>query len=371
MTNVYVINPHSLDIVGIIDNYESIIWRPSYSNIGDFEIYIAATSHSISLLQKNYYVVRDVDISESGTVYKNVMIIKNIKLNTDVENGDYLTVTGYELKSILNQRIVWSQFDKTNMHVDLFLHELVAVEACEPVNEARKIPRLSLDDLELFPEKIQKQITYDKLGQAVIDVCNTYNLGWEIYIDKAASNYEWFDGLLLFRVYKGVDRSYNQTERPYVVFSDDFENLYNTEYQLNTESYANVTLIGGEGEGFERVMATVGEAGGLERYEVFTDAKDINSSIENDEGETESLDYDNYVKLLQEKGKENLAALGYTESFTGEIISDITFKYKQDFYLGDIVTVINKYGISQNIRVTSAIESEDKDGTKLVPQFNI
>ena len=367
MTNVYVINPHSLDIVGIIDNYESIIWRPSYSNIGDFEIYIAATSHSISLLQKNYYVVRDVDISESGTVYKNVMIIKNIKLNTDVENGDYLTVTGYELKSILNQRIVWSQFDKTNMHVDLFLHELVAVEACEPVNEARKIPRLSLDDLELFPEKIQKQITYDKLGQAVIDVCNTYNLGWEIYIDKAASNYEWFDGLLLFRVYKGVDRSYNQTERPYVVFSDDFENLHNTTYELNTENYANVTLVAGEGEGWERIRTTVGEASGLNRYEVFTDAKDISSNA----GSENEILYDDYVIMLQEKGRENLATASYTEGFSGEVLSDVTFKYGVDFFMGDIVTVINKYGISRNVRVLSAIESEDENGTKLVPQFNI
>lgn len=371
MTDIYVINPHSLNIVGVIDNYESVIWRPSYSDIGDFEVYIPATSHAIGLLQKNNYLVRSSDISSDGTIYRNVMIIKNIKLTTDVENGDYLTVTGRELKSILNQRIVWSQFDKTNENVDLFLHELVAVEGCEPVDEARKIPRLSLDVLELFPERIQKQITYDKLGQAVVDVCTTYNLGWEIYINKAATNYEWDDGLLLFRVYKGVDRSYDQVDNPFVVFSDDFENLYNTEYQLSTENYANVTLIGGKGEGWERIRTTVGEASGLNRYEVFTDAKDINSNKENDAGESEEMSQDEYIELLREKGRETLSSLGYTESFTGEVVSDVTFKYKRDFDLGDVVTVINKYGIAQNVRVTSAIESEDENGAKLVPQFNI
>ena len=51
--------------------------------------------------------------------------------------------------------------------------------------------------------------------------------------------------------------------------------------------------------------------------------------------------------------------------------SDIAFKYGEDFNLGDVVTVINKYGIQKNVRVLSAIESEDESGTKLLPQFNI
>ena len=72
-----------------------------------------------------------------------------------------------------------------------------------------------------------------------------------------------------------------------------------------------------------------------------------------------------------ERGRENLAALSYTEGFSGEVLSDVAFKYGEDFFLGDVVTVINKYGIEKNVRVLSAIESEDENGTKLLPQFNI
>ena len=49
----------------------------------------------------------------------------------------------------------------------------------------------------------------------------------------------------------------------------------------------------------------------------------------------------------------------------------MAFKYGTDFFIGDIVTVIDKYGIQKNVRVLSAIESEDESGTKLLPQFNI
>jgi hypothetical protein len=66
-----------------------------------------------------------------------------------------------------------------------------------------------------------------------------------------------------------------------------------------------------------------------------------------------------------------LASLAITEGFTGEVLSDAAFKYEADFFLGDTVTVINKYGLTKNVRVLSAIESEDEAGTTLVPQFNI
>ena len=97
-------------MAGIIEEYVSAIWRPSYYDIGDFELYLSASASAIDLLRKNRYVVRSQDVSEVDGVktYKKVMIIKNIALSTDVEEGDYLTVTGKELKYLFNQRIVWS-----------------------------------------------------------------------------------------------------------------------------------------------------------------------------------------------------------------------------------------------------------------------
>ena len=93
MVDIYVLDK-SFKLLGVIDEYVSIIWRPAYYDVGDFEIYLGANDKAIQLLQKNNYVVRSTDITvdESGNVtYKKVMVIKNINVVTDVENGDFLT----------------------------------------------------------------------------------------------------------------------------------------------------------------------------------------------------------------------------------------------------------------------------------------
>lgn len=374
MNSVYVLDK-SFNLLGVIDEYVSIIWRPSFSEIGDFEIYLGATDKAIQLLQENYYVVRSNDISvdtEGNTTYKKVMIIKNIQLVTDVENGDFLTVTGRELKYLLHQRIIWTQ---TNLYgnTEDGIRKLVTENAISPKDNKRAIPNLVLGDkysAELktltagtvtinLTDTIEKQITGDYLDQAIVDICTVYNYGWDIHI---------FNNQLVFSVYAGVDRSYNQTAHPYVVFSDDFENLYNTDYQLSTEGFANTSLIGGEGEGLDRIYTTIGnENTGLDRFETFSDVRDVSQN----KGNEDEIPLATYLNLLAERGRENLASLAYTEGFSGELLSDVAFKYGEDFNLGDIVSVINKYGISRNVRVLSAIESEDESGTKLVPQFNI
>lgn len=359
MNEIYVLN-QDFTIEGIIDEYVSVIWRPAYTEIGDFEIYLGASDKAIALLQKDRYVVRSSDISVSNGVvtYKKVMVIKNLELITDVERGDFLNVTGRELKFLLHQRIVWSQTTLTG-NAEGAIRQLITENAVAPADANRVIPSLILGESAGLTDTIDKQVTGVALDEAIMDICTAYNYGWDMFI---SNNH------LTAVVYQGLDRSYEQSERPYVVFSDEFENLYNTEYQLATEEYANTTLIGGEGEGLARIFTTVGaENSGLARYETFTDARDISRNTDTDE----VISTDAYLMLLKERGAENLASLSITEGFSGEVLSDVAFKYGEDFNLGDVVSVINKYGIRKNVRVLSAIESEDENGTKLVPQFNI
>lgn len=290
--------------------------------------------------------------------YKNVMIIKNIQLLTDVETGDFLSVTGRQLKYLLHQRIVWQQTILRG-NTEEALRRLVDENGINPINKNRVIPNLVLGELAGLTDTIEKQVTGDYLDRAITDICLSYNYGWDLYI---------CNNQLVFKVYKGCDRSYDQTERPYVVFSDTFENLYNTEYVMNSEEYANTTLIGGEGEGRDRLYSMVGnENTGLDRYETFTDA----DSISRNEGGDDEISLEEYYLLLDQKGYENLSTLNYTEAFTGEILSNVTFIFGEDFDLGDTVTVINNYGMTRTVRVVGLTESQDEAGNKLLPQFNI
>lgn len=359
VVNVY---DMAFNLIGVVDSYISLIWRPAYYDVGDFELYLSVTDKEVELLSENRLLVRDSDISldEDGkATYKNVMIIKNIDIITDTEKGDYLNVTGRELKYMLHQRIVWSQTNLTDT-AEAAIRQLVTENAVSPTDSRRSIPRLVLGAAAGLTETIEKQITGQYLDEAIKEICTSNNYGWEIY---------GYNGNFVFIEYKGLDRSYGQSERPYVVFSETFENLYNTEYQKQTEAYANTTLIGGEGEGSERKYATVGaDNTGLNRYEVFTDAKSVSSKADNT-----TISAADYTKMLEEKGKENLAKLGITEGFSGEVLSasGSNYVYGEDFFIGDTVTVISRYGFTKNVMVLSAIESEDEHGIKLVPQFNI
>lgn len=360
MQEVYVMG-QDLSTLGLVDEYVSMIWKPSYSEVGDFEIYLAVEKEKIDLLRKNRYLVRKTDITvddDGNTTYKKVMIIKGIEVITDTETGNFLKVTGRELKYILHSRIVWRQTTLTGTAEEA-IRKLIKENAIEPTDSKRKIPTLVLEDVAGLKDSIEKQVTGEHLDEVVTEICSTYGYGWEVYIKNET---------MITRVYKGVNRSYEQSENPYVVFSDEFENLYNTEYQESVEKYANTTLIGGEGEGTERTFATVGEENsGLDRYEVFTDARDVSSNS----GSDDEIPAEQYNLMLQERGKENLSEYAITEGFRGEVISDDRFKYGIDFDLGDTVTVKNEYGIQRNTTVVSAIEYDDETGEKLLPQFNM
>lgn len=358
--NVYILD-RSFNKVGVIDDYTSLIWRPAYYSVGDFELYLRASSLAVALLQKNYYLVRekDMEVDESGnTTYKNVMIIKNFHLSTDAEEGDFLTYTGRELKFIFHQRIIWKQTN-LNSKVEYALRRLVNENAIAPTDSKRIIPALTLGAESGLTASIRKQVTGAYLDECIEEICATYGYGWTVYVEN---------GAMVFSVYQGADRSYNQNSKPYVIFSDNFGNLLNSEYSLNSENYANTALIGGEGEGTARIYTTIGsENVGLDRYEAFTDARDVSQN----KGTEDEITLEEYLQLLFERGAEILASSVITEGFSGEVISDLTFKYGVDFFLGDTVTVMNSYGISKNVMVLSAIESVDVTGTKLIPQFNI
>ena len=171
----------TLQRVGVVDSFSSIIWRPAYYDIGDFELYLDATKAAIDLLKPGRYLVRDVDVSVIGetTIYRKVMMIQGIDIITDEEDGDHISVTGKELKSILHQRIVWQQTTLTGTAED-GIYQLVTENAISPADPARVIPLLTIGAARGFSDSIDKQITGDYLDEAIKEICETYGYGWDI-----------------------------------------------------------------------------------------------------------------------------------------------------------------------------------------------
>lgn len=342
--DVYVLDS-SYQVVSLIDDYKSLIWTKRYFEFGDCELYIKASLDALGVLKKGWFLTRNDDDM--------ICRITSVELDTDAEDGNYLIVKGYDCRRILAQRIIWNQ---TNFRgtVENYIRKLVTDNIISPSVDARKITNFKLGTASGFTDTIDEQATYDALDEKVIDLCKTYGYGSRVTLDD--------DGNFVFTLYQGVDRSYGQETNDYVVFSPDFDNIVSSKYLTDSTDIRNVALIAGEGEGVERKRVTYGTASGLDRYELYVDARDVSSKT----GDDATV---NYNEALKARGIENLSRYGITIWFEGEVEPNYSYKYKQDYQLGDIVQVANEYGIEASARITEVIESFDQDGYTVVPTF--
>lgn len=331
--------------IALIDDYKSLIWAKRYSKFGDCELYVRACTEYSEILQKGHYLVRNND--------NMVCRIETIELDTSTEEGDYHIATGIDCRNILNQRVVWDQTNYSGT-VENYIRKLVTDNVINPSLTSRRIDRFVLGDVAGLTDRITEQVTYAPLGDKIMELCTAYNYGTRVRMDD--------DNQLVFEVYKGINRSYNQDVNDHVVFSPEFDNVISSKYITDNSNIKNVAVVAGEGEGVNRRRVTYGTSSGLDRYELYVDARDVSSQVE--EGET--IDYD---AMLTARGIEALAEYGTTISFEGEVEPNYSYKYGSDYDLGDIVQVINVYGISASARITEVIETFNEDGYSVIPTF--
>lgn len=342
----------SLDAIAIVDDYESVIWTDRYQEYGDFEIYTPVTPDVLAVFKQDFYLQsRDSE---------HVMIVEKLLIKTDVELGNHITITGRSLESILMRRIVWKQRSISG-NLQNGIRTLLEENVISPKDGDRKIDNFIFEestDKRITSLTINTQYTGDELYEVIMKLCKEHNIGFKVTLNDNKQ--------FVFKLYMGIDRSYEQTENPYVIFSPNFENIVNSNYIESKSALKNVTLVGGEGEGSERRYTTVGSAKGLDRRELFTDARDISSRTEDDQELTEQ----EYTAKLQQRGREKLDENLDITSFEGEIEATMMFRYGEDFFDGDIVQIANEYGHETKARIIEMTTSENERGTSVYPTFS-
>lgn len=348
---LFVLNA-DFESIAVIDTYESMIWTDRYNAYGDFEIYFAMDENLLEYIKEDYYLwLKDSEHS---------MIIEDIKIDADTEEGNRLIVTGRSLESILERRIIWGQrIFSGNLQnaIQIMLNENII----SPSVADRKIANFIFvpsTDSKITSLTIDNQYTGDDLYTVIKGLCEENNIGFKIVLTD--------DNQFAFSLYAGADRSYDQTENTTYGFSPNFENINNSNYFSSKAGYRNVTLVAGEGEGegASRKTTVVGSASGLDRRELFTDARDISSDTEDG-----TLSDAEYIAQLRTKGLKNLADHMITTAFEGEVEVTRLFKYGEDFFIGDIVQIANEYGNENSAYISELIISNSDEGLSIYPTF--
>ena len=248
--NVY---DRDLNFLGVIDSYSSLRWRRKYFEAGEFELSINPTTNNYRLLGADNIIVRS-DLTENDEFG----IIDSWKFK---ENKNKVTIIVYGRFGLflLNRRIIKERINYSGSYIGGFKKLLSSM---------RPFDKLDISDNDIVSEKI------------VLDLKN--------------KRYKYVN-------YIGKDRTEVQKENTRYEFSEDKSNLDNTEYTYSRKSMVTDVLVGGIGEGTNRILKTVtnvtSNTHSFDIREMFLDARN-----ESNEG----ISIDDYSAILENLGREKL-----------------------------------------------------------------
>lgn len=337
--------------VAIIDSYNSLIWTERFQTAGGFELSLPPTRSNFETLTLDRYLA----LPDSSYV----MLIEEVELITDSESGDELIVRGRTADAAFDRRIVWSE-TILNTGLQHAFRRVLSENALHPVDPNRRLP---LYEYSATTDTSITSLNVDTVlhGETVFSVLETFchygDIGYRVNLEL---------GKLALRLFSGADRSFNQTANPYVVFSPEYENLTASNFLQTNKTLLTTVLVAGEGEGAARKTRSVSTPNnvGMGRREAWIEASDISSNVE-----TGALSDADYQTLLEQRGWEALGANTSTTLFDGQNGRNNTFKYGRDFFIGDIVQLVNGYGLGSASRVVEYIRSFSPEGVYEYPTF--
>lgn len=370
----------------VIDDYISLIWTERYFKCGDFQLLMGVNKGTLELnkfLTSRLRVGKDCYVRHAGTDV--TMIVETSEINSDPDEGATLKIEGRSLEAILERRVIWYTTVLEGGFQNGVL-KLLDQNIINPILPERTISNFRFEQVEddIFEEEMNQQITGENLYEFMVEICESRGFGFTIYLDD--------DYNFVFRLLHGVDRSYEQTDNPYVIFSPKYDNMLDSDYVESTVGMCTVALVAGESteetnsddilEDSESDLTRKREVvanpkyeswnTGLSRRELYVDARDIQSEYYDvDTQDMTQIDPVEYSEQLKSRGLDKLADRKYTKAFTSEIEAVNSFLYGKDFFIGDIVQAENEYGMTNRVRVSELIRSEDDTGHKLYPTFTI
>lgn len=330
----------NLNFQGLIENQTSLVWHRKYFEVGKFELHAPVTDSNLALLKMgNILSYRG---AKEGGVIEHMIITDKYKGGGRERE---IECRGRFLESYMDRRLIKQTFNFSG-RVETAMRSILS--------NAVPIPLVQLGEDNGFTERIDFQATYKGVLDYETKLAKYSNIGFRFvpsFTDKT----------ITFETYKGLDRSFRQTERNRVVFSDSYGNLNEAEYETNDQLYKNVVYVGGQGEGADRKVVVVGDdtLTGLDRREVFLSASDIS------QGEMTEAEYES---ALRQRGEQLLTEDVVTSSFECQTSAEGNFIYKRHYDLGDIITVRKpEWDIEVDLRVTELQETYENGALTISP----
>lgn len=348
--------------ISVFDEVITLSIKWNYRDFSTFEMRVPLSDKNIKLFEV------DTVLDLQGTFF----FIDSVKMDK-LEDG-YITISGKSLLAKAMLRIVNGKYKTTDTPANIAFN-LLKNNVIAPSNEKRRVKYLTLNKPSIKQKNISYQNSHGNVFEQVTKMLETYQFGLKETGHVIANDV----------IYNEIDLYKGQDLSDTIEFSQDFENLLSESFESSNYDERTTAFIYGEGEGNKRVNVSIGtELAGLERKEIYVDARDLqseqdetdnNATSENTattESKKKKLTDEEYKQLLLERGKSKLAERNKVFNITGEIsLESNLFKFRRDYNIGDRVKIRStKLGLSKTAELTGIEEVFEDNKHTLLPTFD-
>lgn len=333
----------------ILESFDEVSWTRRWNGLGSLQLRtrrkLDGAEFLVDSLGDEISVVDDPASEVPDLTY----VIETLRFQAGADGlaGDTVEVQAVE-GGLFHMRIALPPpHDLPLSHVDSH-HEIAGADAESAMRElvdnnvgpsapaARRFPNLTIAANGNRGITRNWTARFETILEKLKDWSEISNLGWEVRFDAATGNH-------VFTVLESTDVSDK------VEFSIRLDNVIEQEWVEAGQDLASYAYVAGQGEGADRTVTEAfedtAEPAGLDRREIFVDARDLDTTA-----------------ALVARGDEKLAERRVEESFSVQVEPDGVFAYHDDWDLGSIVTLKStEWGITKQKRIV-AVENRLRSG---------
>lgn len=320
MSPIFILN-NALEPTSILEETTSTEWTERYYVDGTIKITLPDYVQQLRNVRKGNFAFVD------GLVYR----IDQVEAEHLPDGSGQVVANGKTLQ-IIEDRIAIPpaglSHDNQSGTAEAVIKHYVNANMGPGAAVERQVPGLTVAADQGRGAAVEFSARYQRISDIVSQVGQASNLGWELSLDIDTAEF-------VFEVIQGSDRSGT------VFFDVEFETALKTKLLSSDAGLKTFAYVAGQGEGAARTIierhSGVSEPTGLDRREMFIDARDLPDSSPG---------------ALELRGDAKLAETSSEDIVSIEANPLGSFRYREHYWLGDIVTVRNTFWeIQEAVRI--------------------
>lgn len=349
----------------LVERYTSLLWTERYFSTGDFQLVTTDVERMLKLLPLETFVtVRDSTVP---------MVVEVHKIEKPKDGPPKLTVAGRSFESILDRRVAvmfeagigtpriqWlenaaKESDAAYQAIRKIIGDtsrIGSLPAQSPINSPNDafsmVDLTAPKDFEDAPPGLPLTMTDYEIKPG-----NLYTMAMELMTTNhhalKAVRPEPRDHKMGLEIYNGADLTNS------VVFDARFDQFEDSTYLLSYAGSADWAYVSSKTSSQTVSKTQAPEPTGLNRRVLYLDLS----------GE----EYADSEESRSTRGLIELYKLNATALYEGKLSDQFISGFNNDYFLGDIIRLDGQYGLSENVRVSEFIRSDDTTGNKAYPTF--